>query len=133
MTAPLVTFDGENIPAKNLPIPSGYTVLLAPIHLEETTAGGIVLIKEELKSQEASRFVSKVLAIGPLAYKGDKFKEHPNAQARPFCKVGDIVVSGTYSGATLPCKDDKGNTYYLRFMNDDEIKMVMPNTEILDV
>ena len=127
-----VTFDGENIPQEKLPIPSGYTILLAPVHIGEKTTGGIILHSEEVKAQESTRFISKVLAMGPLAYKGDKFKEHPNAQAKPFCKVGDLVAHGQYTGASLPCKDESG-TYYLRFMNDDEIKMVLPSVDILNV
>ena len=130
---PTISFDGDTLTEEQIPNPGGWTVVLAPIHIDERTSGGIVLVKDDVKAQESTRFVSKVLAMGPLAYTGDKFKPHPNANPIPFCKVGDIVAHGQYTGATLPCKDSKGQAFYLRFMNDDEIKMVIPDVEVLNV
>ncbi len=127
-----ISFDGDHLTGDQLPIASGYTVILAPIKIEERTAGGIILANDDVKIQESTRFISKVLAVGPLAYTGDKFKPHPNAPAIPFCKVGDVVAHGQYSGSTLPCKDSSG-TYTLRFMNDDEIRMVIKDTSILNI
>jgi len=128
-----IKFDGDDLTPEQIPIASGYTVILAPIHIEESTSGGIVLIKDDVKAQESTRFISKVIAMGPLAYTGDKFKIHPKGKPIPFCKIGDIVAHGQYSGSQLPCKNKDGSSYYLRFMNDDEIKMVIHDTEILDV
>lgn len=127
-----IRFDGDTLTPEQIPQASGYTVILAPITIENKTSGGIVLIEDDVKAQESVRFISKVLALGPLCYTGDKFKPHPNAPIAPFCKVGDIVAHGQYSGAKLPCKDVDGNTYSLRFMNDDEIKMVITDTSILN-
>jgi len=128
-----ITFDGDTLSPEQIPTPSGWTIVLAPIQIKEQTTGGIILHSEDVKAQESTRFVSKVLAMGPLAYTGNKFKVHPKATPTPFCKVGDIVAHGQYSGATLPCKDTDGYSYYLRFMNDDEIKMVINDLEILNV
>ena len=128
-----IRFDGDELTPDQIPEASGYTVILAPIKIEEKTAGGIVLVNDDIKLQESVRFISKVLAIGPLAYTGDRFKPHPNASPIPFCKVGDIVAHGQYSGAKLPCVDKDGRAYSLRFMNDDEIKMVIHDVSILNV
>lgn len=127
-----IRFDGDELTPEQIPQASGYTVILAPIRIEEKTAGGIVLMNDDIKTQEHTRFISKVLALGPLCYTGDKFKPHPNASAIPFCKVGDIVAHGQYSGAKLPCIAEDGRPYTLRFMNDDEIKMVIHDTSILN-
>jgi len=128
-----IQFDGDDLTPDQIPQASGYTVILAPIKIEEKTAGGIILANEDVKAQNSTRFISKVVSIGPLAYTGDKFKPHKNAASIPFCKVGDIVAHGQYSGAQLPCKTVEGGTYYLRFMNDDEIKMVIHDTSILNI
>jgi co-chaperonin GroES (HSP10) len=126
-------FDGDDLTPEQIPVASGYTILLAPIKIESKTSGGIILASGEVKMQNSTRFISKVLAVGPLAYTGDKFKPHPNAPSIPFCKVGDVVAHGQYSGAQLPCSTPEGGSYYLRFMNDDEIKMVVEDTSILDI
>jgi len=133
MTAHKLEFDGDDLTPEQIPQASGYTVILAPIKIDDTSAGGIILHNDEIRSQRSTRFISKVIALGPLAYSGDKFKIHPNASPLPFCKVGDIVAHGQYSGAQLPCIDKDGRDYYLRFMNDDEIKMVIHDTSILNI
>lgn len=127
-----INFDGEKLSSNQLPSPSGWTILLAPIHISEKTSGGIILAQDDVKAQEGIRFISKVLAMGPLAYTGDKFKPHPKATIIPFCKIGDIVVTGQYSGSTLPCRTE-GKDYYLRVVNDDEIRMVVSDTSILNI
>jgi co-chaperonin GroES (HSP10) len=129
----MTEFDGTNIPPEQLPVPKGWQILLAPIKITEETAGGIILVKEEVKHQETVRFISKVLAVGPLAYSGDKFKVHPKApKAEPWCKVGDIVSTGQYTGSQIPCMSETGDKFYLRLVADDEIKTVIPSMEIID-
>lgn len=125
-------FDGEDILHRDLPQPTGWQILLAPIKITEETSGGIIIIQEDVKAQEGIRFISKVLAMGPLAYRGDKFKIHPSATAKPWCKVGDVVSTGQYAGSQIPCKVD-GNTFYLRLVADDEVKTVIPNIGVLNV
>jgi len=125
-------FDGDTLTQDQIPLASGYTVILAPIKIEEQSAGGIILASDDVKIQESTRFISKVIAMGPLAYMGDKFKPHPKAPAIPFCKIGDIVAHGQYTGSTLPCKVN-GEVFNLRFMNDDEIKMVITDPSILNI
>ena len=127
------SFDGDNILHKDLPQPTGWQILLAPIKVTEQTSGGIILVQEDVKAQEGIRFVSKVLAMGPLAYTGNKFKAHPEAKSTaPWCKVGDVVSTGQYAGSQIPCKID-GDTFYLRLVSDDEVKTVIPTVGILNV
>ena len=129
-----IKFEGEHLTPDQLPKPAGWRVILAPIVIEETTAGGIVLVKEERDSQKHIRFVHKVLAMGPLCYKHDKFKEHPDAQRiEPWCQVGDIISTGSYTGATIPCIDDNGQRFELKIVNDDEISSVITDPSILNI
>jgi len=128
-----LSFDGDNLSPEQLPIPTGWQVLLAPIKIEEKTSGGIIITRDDQKILESVRFIAKVLAIGPLAYTGDKYKEHPDQNfVTPWCKIGDIVSTGAYAGTQLKCATKDG-FYYLRMVSDDEIKAVIPDTEILDV
>ena len=126
-------FDGEDLTKEQLPIPCGWQVLLAPIKIEEKTRGGIIITRDDQKILESVRFIAKVLSIGPLAYTGDKFKVSKE-QSIPdkWIKVGDIVSTGAYAGTQLKCAG-KESPYYLRMVSDDEIKAVIPDTEILDV
>ena len=129
----MLKFDGEDLTAHELPEACGFQIILAPICIEEKTSGGIILTDTDQKQAESVRFVARVLAIGPLAYKGDKFRTHPKAMPKPWCRVGDIVTTGQYAGSQIPCKDKAGVPYVLRVVNDDEIKTRIPDVSILNV
>lgn len=129
-----LSFDGDNLSPKQIPIPTGWQIILAPVKITNTTAGGIIKTSDTTKLEESVRFISKVIAIGPLAYTGDRFKPHPNAASIPFCKIGDIVSTGQYSGSQIPCLGSgTGAPYYLRQVADDEIKAVIPDVSILNI
>jgi co-chaperonin GroES (HSP10) len=128
-----VQFDGEHLKASQLPEACGYQIILAPIHIAEQTTGGIILTDTDQKQAQTVRFVARVLVVGPLAYKGDKFKEHPNANPKPWCRVGDVVTTSQYAGSQIPCKTEDGESYVLRVVNDDEIKTRIPDISILNV
>lgn len=129
----MLKFDGEHLGNSQLPEACGFQIILAPIRIEEKTAGGIILSDSTQKQAEGVRFVARVMSIGPLAYKGDKFRTHPNREPQPWCRVGDIVTTGQYAGSQIPCKDESGNPYILRVVNDDEVKTRITDASILDV
>ena len=125
-------FDGGELTDEQIPDPTGYRIILAPISIEQKI-GQVILTRDTQKEAETTRFVSKVLKMGPLCYKHDKYKIHPKAEALPWCKVGDVVSTGQYTGSKLPCKDDKGKPFELRVVNDDEIVTVINDVGILNV
>jgi co-chaperonin GroES (HSP10) len=59
-----------------------------------------------------------VLAVGPQAYKGEKYPEGP------WCKVGDWVIFARYAGSRF--KIDGGE---VRLLNDDEIIATVKDPE----
>lgn len=130
---PNLRFDGDELTLNQIPNPTGYRIILAPISIEQETVSSIILTRDTQKAAETTRFIAKVLKMGPLVYKHDKYKEHPNATAVPWCKVGDIVSIGQYTGSQLPCKNAKGESYILKVVNDDEIVTVITDASILDV
>ena len=127
-----LSFDGDSLSSEQIPTPTGWSIILAPIKITETTSGGIILTSDTTKLEKSTRFISKVLAVGPLAYTGDRFKPHHRAPTIPFCKVGDIVSTGQYSGSQIPCTVS-GEDFYLRLVSDDEIKSVITDTSILNI
>jgi len=127
-----IRFDGDELTSEQIPDPTGYRIILAPISVEQQTAGSIILTRDTQKTAETTRFIAKVLKLGPLSYKHDKFKVHPDPSAIPWCKVGDIVSIGQYTGSQLPCKTANGTPYILKVVNDDEIVTVINDVGILD-
>lgn len=127
-----VVFEGEDIPQDKLPIALGWRILIAPIKVQEKTSGGIILTSSEVEGQKHMRFVGKIVAMGPLCYTRDDHKEDPRASVKPWCKVGDIISTSQYAGATLPCKHN-GEEFYLRVVNDEEIVTRIPDVSVLNI
>lgn len=111
---------------ERLPQPTGWRVLVMPYAGAQKTQGGLY-IPDEVRDREAvATVVAYVLKIGPLAYK-DPGKFGPDAE--PWCKEGQWVAIGRYSGSRF--KIDGGE---VRIINDDEvIATIMEPTDIKQV
>ena len=79
---------------ERLPQPTGWRILVMPYKGREKTDGGIHL-PDAVRDREAlATVVAYVLKVGPLAYKDqDKFGD-----GEPWCKEGDWICIGRYSG-----------------------------------
>jgi co-chaperonin GroES (HSP10) len=98
---------------ERLPQPTGWRILVMPYQGKATTGGGILLPDEVVRREQLATVVAYVLRIGPLAYKDPaKFGE----EGEPWCKEGDWVCIGRYSGSRF--KIDGGE---IRIINDDEV------------
>jgi co-chaperonin GroES (HSP10) len=98
---------------ERLPQPTGWRILVMPYQGKATTDGGILLPDEVVRREQLATVVAYVLRIGPLAYKDPaKFGE----EGEPWCKEGDWVCIGRYSGSRF--KIDGGE---IRIINDDEV------------
>lgn len=116
-----IRFEGDNLTPEQIPQATGWHIVIAPIKIEEKTSGGIIITTDDQKMAETTRFVSKVLAVGPLAYKHDKFKAHPDeVNPQPWCGIGDIITTSSYTGSNIPMIDESGS-YFLKIINDDEV------------
>jgi co-chaperonin GroES (HSP10) len=105
----------EDIPegeadAKQLPEPSGYRILIALPKAEDTYESGIVKASLTQTIEQVSTVVGFVLAIGPDAYKGEKYI------SGPWCKKGDFVLIGPYSGSRF-----KVHGQEFRMIDDDHV------------
>jgi co-chaperonin GroES (HSP10) len=109
-----------------LPQPTGWRVLVMPYQGSAKTQGGLY-IPDEVRDREAvATVVAYVLRVGPLAYKDpNKF----GSGAEPWCKEGQWVCIGRYSGSRF--KIDGGE---VRVINDDEvIATILEPTDIKSV
>jgi len=94
-----------------LPIPSGWRLLVLPFTPKEKTKGGIIIAQESLEKLRIATNCGYVLKVGPLAYY-DKEK-FPTG---PWCKKGDWVIFARYAGSRLPIEGGE-----VRLLNDDEV------------
>ena len=96
---------------EELPVPTGWRLLVLPFTPKEKTKGGILIAQESLDRLRIAVNCGYVLKIGPEAYKDkDKFP------SGPWCKEKDWVIFARYAGSRLPI--DGGE---VRILNDDEV------------
>ena len=109
----------ENIQRSQLPVPSGWRLLVLPFSPREKTKGGILIAQESLDKLRIATNCGYVLSMGPLAYH-DKEK-FPTG---PWCKKGDWVIFARYAGSRLPIEGGE-----VRILNDDEILGTLKDPE----
>ena len=96
-----------------LPQPTGWRVLVMPYEGHAKTSSGLYIPDEVRERERVATVVAYVMKLGPLAYKDpDKF----GPDAEPWCKEGQWVCIGRYSGSRF--KIDGGE---VRVINDDEV------------
>ena len=96
-----------------VPQPTGWRILVMPYMGKEKTESGIFIPDHAREREGRATVVAYVLKVGPLAYKDpDKFGEN----AEPWCKEGDWVCMGRYSGSRFQIEGGE-----VRIINDDEV------------
>ena len=96
---------------EELPVPSGWRLLVLPFTPKEKTKGGIIIAQESLDKARIATNCGYVVKMGPMAY-GDKDK-FPTG---PWCKQGVWVSFARYAGSRLPIEGGE-----VRLLNDDEV------------
>ena len=96
---------------KVIPKPVGYRLLVRPYQPKAKTKGGLYLTEKTIETQQMTTVCGLVVKMGDLCYRDkDKFP------TGPWCKEGQFVVYGRYSGARFKTKYGEH-----RILNDDEI------------
>ena len=105
--------DPENIKDQisQLPMPSGWRLLVLPFTPKEKTKGGILIAQESLDKLRVATNCGYVLKMGSLAY-----ADREKFTTGPWCKKGDWVVFARYAGSRLPIEGGE-----VRLLNDDEV------------
>ena len=112
----LVGVKKEKVPIEKkehskLPQPTGWRLLVLPFKMNEKTKGGIIHTETTLERQQVASTCGLVLAMGSQCYDKEKFPDGP------WCKKGDWILIGRYSGARFLLEDD----HEVRLINDDEV------------
>lgn len=110
-------FSEDNDPDPNpMPQVCGYYLLVKPLKAKEKV--GSILLPDQVKDDvQQLTNVARVLAVGPEAYKGERFAE-------PWCKVGDYVVFQKFRGSKILVQNIP-----VTLIADDEVLMVVESPE----
>ena len=109
----------ENIQRSQLPVPSGWRLLVLPFSPREKTKGGILIAQESLDKLRIATNCGYVVSMGPLAY-----HDREKFPTGPWCKKGDWVIFARYAGSRLPIEGGE-----VRILNDDEILGTLKDPE----
>lgn len=101
--------------AKQLPVPSGYHILVALPESEEKFDSGIIKADETRRFEEVLSTVFFVVELGPDCYKDEK--RFPTG---PWCKKGDFILARPNTGTRL-----KIHGREFRLINDDSVEAVV--------
>lgn len=102
-------------------IPLGSRVMVQLRSAKKKTAGGIILVEDTVDTERYNTQISKVVAIGPLAFRNrDTMQLWPEGR---WCVPGDFVRTPKFGGDrwSVPVLDAEGNP------TEDEAHMVIFN------
>ena len=111
----------ENIQKAQLPVPSGWRLLVLPYRMKDKTKGGLVLADSTIERQQVASQCGLILAMGPQCYQ-DK-ERYPQG---PWCKKGDWVMFARYAGSRIKIEGGE-----IRMLNDDEVLATIKSPEDL--
>ena len=101
--------------ATQLPVPTGYRILVALPEVEEKTEAGLYITDERRDAETVASVVGFVMKIVPDAYRDEK--RFPTG---PWCKDGDWIVRRAYSGTRIRICGKE-----FRIINDDSVESVV--------
>jgi len=92
--------------------PVGHRLLVLPEEVEEVSESGIIISVGQQKDREQlAQIRGTVVAMGSTCY-GD--------QKDPWCKIGDFITFGKYSGLIYKGNETKDGKEY-RIINDLDV------------
>ena len=92
--------------------PVGHRVLIKPMEFQETTESGIIIaVGSSIDQQRLAQMQGVVIEMGTTAY---------SDQPEPWCKVGDKITFGKYSGLIYKDKETLDKEEY-RVINDLDV------------
>ena len=100
---------------KQLPVPTGYHILVALPEVEEKFDSGLIKADSTLHFENVLATVFFVIKMGPDCYKDEK--RFPNG---PWCKEGDFILARPNTGTRL-----KIHGREFRLINDDVVEAVV--------
>lgn len=101
--------------AKQLPVPTGYHILVGLPDKEEKFESGLLKADQTMNHEQILATVFFVIKMGPDCYKDEK--RFPNG---PWCKEGDFILARPNTGTRL-----KIHGREFRLINDDVVEAVV--------
>ena len=102
----------------DLPIPSGWRILVRVSDVQNVTKGGVIIPELAKHNERNLSSIGQIEKLGVLAY------NRPDLGVdEPWCKEGDWVIFGRYAGTRIEI-----DTVEYRIMNDDEVVAVIPES-----
>ena len=101
--------------ASQLPIPTGYKMLIGLPKIEDKYASGLLKAEAVVRQDEVSSVVAFILEMGP-----DCYKDTEKFPTGPYCKKGDFVMVRAYSGTRF-----KLHGVEFRLINDESVEAVI--------
>lgn len=109
----------------NLPIPLGYTLLVRPYPINETTKSGLILAGDSIDYMNYVTNVARVVSIGPCCWNRADHR-NKNGERFDWVQVGDFVSFPKNVGAR---RKFKGVSYVL--LTDDDITELLPDPHVM--
>ena len=117
--ASIVAYDEDEMEVapslEQMPEPTGYRMLVAPLQVKAKTDGGIYLPDERRDKESEASMVMKVISMGSDCYNDtNKFPDGA------WCAVGDWILVSSYAGVHIMV-----NGIQFRILNDDNVIAVV--------
>jgi co-chaperonin GroES (HSP10) len=101
--------------ASQLPVPCGWSILIAMPEVEDKTTGGVIKADVTKHIEQTSTVLGLVLDMGSECYSNSE-----RFGATPWCKKGDFVLLGAFKGARFHIHGKE-----FRIINDDAVKAIV--------
>lgn len=102
-------------PARQLPDPRGFRILIALPEIKKKTDGGIIRPDEYVGKEQQASILGFVLKKGP-----DCYKDPTRFPTGAWCEEGDWILFRAYSGTKLRIHNQE-----FRLINDDTVEAVV--------
>lgn len=109
----------------DLPIPTGWRLLVKMAEPKRKTAGGVYMPDVSVEAEEYLVYIGKVLRMGPLCYSPERPAFEGGA---PWCKVGDWIAFGQHAGQAIEIFGER-----FKILNDDSVMAVIPEPDIIKI
>jgi len=110
-----IATESEETKATQLPVPSGYHILVSIPVIEEKYDSGLLKADSTRQFEEVLSTVFFVVALGP-----DCYSDKTRFPGGPWCKSGDFILARPNTGTRLKIHGKE-----FRLINDDTVEAVV--------
>jgi len=105
--------------ATQLPVPTGYKLLIALPEVSNETEGGLIKPESAVALERVATVCGYVVSMG-----GDAYSDKDRFPSGAYCEVGDWVVIRAFSGTRI-----KVHGQEFRLINDDSVEATVEDPQ----